>query len=146
MFVQTFSVINRTGPGKQNFFVPLNLELRILKKKDISLISFPLFPNMQKIIALFKTSQTSPTCPSSQNSIVHWRNDTDGVKPKYWEQTLSQYYAHHQYYMDWPVTEPGPPQCWRLELICTLRTKILCLPHNEHNVISIGNNQPVNAV
>ena len=41
--------------------------------------------------------------------------------------------------MDWPVIEPRPPQCWRLELIGILCKKIHFIPHNEQNVISIRN-------
>jgi hypothetical protein len=48
-------------------------------------------------------------------NVEQWWNDTDRGKLKYSEKTLSEcYFVHHKFHMDWPGTDPGPPQGWAL--------------------------------
>ena len=59
-------------------------------------LSHPMFRDVRKRIALFKDSQSLPTCPSDKNSIEmqmsveQWWNDSDRGKLKYWERNIIQ--------------------------------------------------------
>lgn len=47
----------------------------------------------------------------SSNEMQLWLNETDGRKPKYWEQNLFQrHFAHHKFHEYWFGIKPGNPQ------------------------------------
>jgi hypothetical protein len=73
----------------------------------------PELPGIQKSIAFYEGSHTSPVCPSDSSSINmkmimdQWWNDTDMVKLTHLEKTLSQCKCIH-------LTWTGPGLNWGL--------------------------------
>ena len=75
----------------------------------------PMLPDFRKSIALWKVPRPRPFILLENSSILmkiskeNRLNDIDRVKPKYFEETLSQcHFVHHKSLLDWSGIEPWP--------------------------------------